>query len=151
MVSRGDESKVIFSPANKIKIQMKRKLHHHHELYVSIVYHEAQQFNHFSPNYDENNFNPNEFRLNVQIRSDRSENIALPPSMDLKFSVSIDSNRRDVNRDYIVEYVSDLKGFRIKVETAQRGLEPVLRGFGGGGYGGDGGALSADVLKSGAG
>uniref|UniRef100_A0A1B0A1C0 Uncharacterized protein n=1 Tax=Glossina pallidipes TaxID=7398 RepID=A0A1B0A1C0_GLOPL len=120
---------------------------------LQIVYHEAQQFNHFSSNNEVNNFDsfakaPNEFRLNVQIHSGRSgEIIGLLPPTDFKFSVSIDSDRRDVNRDYIVEYVSDLNGFRVKVEIAQRGLEPGLRGFGGGAA--DGGALSPDTLKSG--
>uniref|UniRef100_A0A1A9VWL8 Uncharacterized protein n=1 Tax=Glossina austeni TaxID=7395 RepID=A0A1A9VWL8_GLOAU len=122
---------------------------------LQIVYHEAQQFNHFSPNNEVNNFDsftkaPNEFRLNVQIHGGRSsdENIGSLSPTDLKFSVSIDSDRRDdVNRDYIVEYVSDLNGFRVKVEIAQRELEPRLRGFGGG-YGG-GEALSPDTLKSG--
>uniref|UniRef100_A0A1B0FJ98 Uncharacterized protein n=1 Tax=Glossina morsitans morsitans TaxID=37546 RepID=A0A1B0FJ98_GLOMM len=85
----------------------------------------------------------------MQIHSGLSgENIGLLPPTDVKFSVSIDSDRRDVNRDYIVEYVSDLNGFRVKVEIAQRGLEPGLRGFGGGAA--DGGALSPDTLKSGA-
>lgn len=86
--------------------------------------------------------------FSVQIHSGLSgENIGLLPPTDVKFSVSIHSDRRDVNRDYIVEYVSDLNGFRVKVEIAQRGLEPGLRGFGG--RAADGGALSPDTLKSG--
>uniref|UniRef100_A0A1A9WAI5 Uncharacterized protein n=1 Tax=Glossina brevipalpis TaxID=37001 RepID=A0A1A9WAI5_9MUSC len=122
-----------------------------------IVYHRAQQFNNFYPNNRQNNFNsfpidPNKFELNAHIHGNGSENTALRSPTDLKISISINSNQRNVNRNYILEYEADEYHYRAKVEIEERPRDDFQpRGFAGGFGGGGADALSPDTLKSGGG
>uniref|UniRef100_A0A1B0A1C1 Uncharacterized protein n=1 Tax=Glossina pallidipes TaxID=7398 RepID=A0A1B0A1C1_GLOPL len=94
---------------------------------LQFVYHAAQEPNVvFLPQIQENNFqlkftNTNEYRLNLNIPdSSRSETIQFQPVTGLKFSGSVNTNYKDVNKNFVVDYVADVNGYRAKVRTEEQ-------------------------------
>uniref|UniRef100_A0A1A9WAI6 Uncharacterized protein n=1 Tax=Glossina brevipalpis TaxID=37001 RepID=A0A1A9WAI6_9MUSC len=118
-------------------------------IHLQFGYHAVQQPNIvFLPEIKIDNFqlfstNPNEYRLNLNIPgSSRSETIAYEPVTGLNISGSIETYYEDVNKNFIVDYVADVNGYRAKVRTEEQSIVTLSEIVP---------YLSVNVLKSGTG
>uniref|UniRef100_A0A1A9WAI8 Uncharacterized protein n=1 Tax=Glossina brevipalpis TaxID=37001 RepID=A0A1A9WAI8_9MUSC len=115
-----------------------KKLEHKFFCYMLVInlkfiHHAAQQPNIvFLPEIKGNNFQlfsikPNEYLLNLNIPdSSRIETIAYQPAKGLNFSGAIETNYEDANKNFIVDYVADVNGYRAKIKIKKPEPEAQL-------------------------